>query len=219
MMTKSKGLAIMSTVLNKLLLCFPNLKSAENDQAITLARLILHIKNLAIPFACLLAFVPSASQGQSIKVYDGTTADELAEFAKNQNWVVQSVRRKEGSIRGVTLKIKSKTVVIYLRDCNVNGRCNAGLMEVIGPPMFNVEAFMRGLNSALHGATACCRGYITLRRHLHFRGVTDTYLREVIGTVWVEAVNKFWKTVFDERKRYLEANRHKKTKSTKVPAD
>ena len=50
-------------------------------------------------------------------------------------------------------------------------------------------------NLDARGATGFGPGYVTLQRYLHFSGITDRCLRDVIGTVGPRAAEAFWSEV------------------------
>jgi hypothetical protein len=144
---------------------------------------------LALSAAMLLA-VPAAAEDE--QVYDGMTAEELADFAAGEGW--EADIRLGGGV--VEMRTDGRPVHIELLDCDADGRCKSGVIRDV--TYYFLEPSHSGFwhwNLENRGATGYGPSYVTLQRYLHFVGVTDRYLRDVIGTVWPRAAEAFWAEV------------------------
>jgi hypothetical protein len=81
-------------------------------------------------------------------------------------------------------------------DCDPAKRCMSGVVRDL--TYHFVEPDRHGFwhwNLKTLGATGFGPSYVTLQRYLHFNGVTDQYLRDVIGRIWPKAAQSFWEEV------------------------
>lgn len=129
------------------------------------------------------------------QVHDGMTKHQLAEFAERQGWQPETA----GAGNFVTIRAGDESVHIVMLDCDAGGLCRSGLIR------HQSYYFLRSPGGACNfwhwnydvkGATGFGPDYVTLQRYLHFRGVTDQYLKEVIDA-FVAASPSFWKLVED----------------------
>lgn len=145
---------------------------------------------------CVSAFTAlSAGAQEPPHVYDGITAEELAAFAERQGWTADT--RSAGAVE---IDLGDARAFVELHTCDEAGRCRSGVIRTISYHF--VEPTRHGFwhwNLENHGATGYGPSYVTLERYLHFAGVTDLYLREVIGEVWPKASREFWGMVEELR--------------------
>jgi hypothetical protein len=143
----------------------------------------------------------SPAVAQAPKVYNGITADELMALAAKEGW-----RAMRSSATSLSFELDRQHASITLLNCDKAGRCVSGVMRNI-----SYHFIGRGDRNLWHwnlrteGATGFGPVYVTLQRYLHFRGVTDQYLRDVIGQIWPNAAKSFW----DEVNRISESTRRK----------
>ena len=147
---------------------------------------------------CVALLFVSPVQAKSESVYMGMTAQELTVFAKSEGLQAQVDRSSE---RVVTIQLNEQairieqTIRIEMFDCDEKRRCMSGIIRHRSyynvPPRYGVWHW----NLRTLGATGFGPSYVTLQRYLHFRGVTDEYLREVIGKIWPKAAKSFWAAV------------------------
>ena len=143
--------------------------------------------------AIALMLTPSLAVSAEPHVYDGITARELVAFAEREGW--------SGDARlgwSVELTVEGTRVFIELSDCDDTGRCRTGIIRTASYHFDRSRFGFWHWNLETHGATGYGPGYVTLQRYLHFAGVTDQYLREVIGEIWPRASRDFW-TEVEER--------------------
>jgi hypothetical protein len=149
---------------------------------------------LAPVFAALASlFWPAAALGEDrAQVYDGITKEQLAQFAERQGWKVESSQGPS-----ITFQIGDQRVYILMLDCAAGGSCRSGLIQDM---TYHFIKSPEGACSFWHwnieakGATGFGPSYVTLQRYLHFGGVTDQYLKEVIS-IWLAAAPSFWSLV------------------------
>jgi hypothetical protein len=157
--------------------------------------------------AGLFSCAAGAAQAEAPKIYDGMTQAELVAFAKRQGWEAEPW----AGHRDVLLRVKAAgvaaggPVIVHLTHCDTAGRCRSGLLRSMSYHFIENRDFLTHWNLANLGATGFSERYVTLQRYLHFRGVTDTYLQEVIGEMWAGAAARFWadveKVATQERRR------------------
>lgn len=145
--------------------------------------------------ACLIAaaaLAVSATAATAQQVYQGMTADELTAFAERQGWSAEKMAG--GAV--LDIRVGESSAVIELFDCDEGLRCRAGVIRTISYHFLTPDRYgFWHWNLENHGATGHGPSYVTLERYLHFVGVTDDYLRDVIGRIWPEASQSFWATV------------------------
>ena len=154
-----------------------------------------HMYMLARRAAATIALIlaPSFAASAEPHVYDGITARELVAFAEREGW--------SGDARlgwSVELTVEGTRIFIELSDCDDTGRCRAGIIRTASYHFDRTRFGFWHWNLETHGATGYGPGYVTLQRYLHFAGITDQYLREVIGEIWPRASRDFW-TMVEER--------------------
>ncbi len=158
-----------------------------------------------IPYALAgLMFAVAVSAHADDVIHDGMTAAELAAFGRRQGW---SVDETVSSGSTVVFRIDNTLAHIQLYDCDGERRCGSGVIRDISYHFLRPtpHGFWHW-NLGVNGATGFGPGYVTLQRFISLKGVTNTYLREVIGVVWVKASKSFWKEV-DRMKRAEEKER------------
>lgn len=153
-------------------------------------------------FLCGLVFPAllmsaGGAQAETPRIYDGITQGELIAFAKGQGWEAEPW----SGARAVRLRIHpnaaetSASAILYMTHCDAADRCRAGLLRSMSYYFIKQRDFFWHWNQTHLGATGFSENYVTLQRYLHFRGVTDTYLKEVIGEMWAGASARFWADV------------------------
>lgn len=143
-------------------------------------------------FLSALVFGTLPAHAQTETVHMGFTPAEVVAFAKRSGW---SAAPGTAESRQITIQLDEKnSVLLYLTDCDAQDRCRSGYL---------LDGFFSAGDSARyyewnrhnHGAVAYWRTNVWLKRPLHLRGVTDTYLREVILTAWKPAAESPLRTV------------------------
>lgn len=135
--------------------------------------------------------------GAADNIYSGMTANELAAFAQGEGWQAQ-INRLANPV--VTIRRDGRPIRIEMFDCDENNRCKAGVIRDLTYYFVKPDSYgFWHWNLALQGATGFGPSYVTLQRYLHFNGVTDQYLRDVVGQIWPRAAQSFWREV---EKRY-----------------
>lgn len=74
-------------------------------------------------------------------------------------------------------------------------------------------------NLKRRGATGFGLWYVTLQRYLHFNGVMDRYLKDVIGDIWPTAARSFWEHVkqrYDAEHKGTETQEYRERKDEVV---
>ena len=150
-------------------------------------------RRAAVSIALMLA--PSVAVSAEPRIYDGITAEELVAFAEREGW--------SGEARvgwsAVELTVEGARALIELFDCDDAGRCRAGIIRTTTYHFDRSRFGFWHWNLETHGATGYGPDYVTLQRYLHFAGITDQYLREVIGEIWPRASRDFWTMVQERR--------------------
>ena len=150
----------------------------------------------ALLIFCVLTTHSSNAEARAETVHRGMTPQELIEFAQREGWL--ATRAKLGR-PAVTIQITGKAqATVLLLECDGTGRCMSGVIRRMSYHFLRTNAGHRYLwhwNQKNHGATGFGPNYITLQRHLQFNGVTNTYLREVIGRIWPKASKAFWSEI------------------------
>jgi hypothetical protein len=152
---------------------------------------------------CTVALLNCRELGATETVYSGMTTNGLAEFARNQGW---DAKVEPGEFPVVTIQVEGQSVRVELSDCDQQKRCMSGLIRDL--TYFALKPDRHGFwhwNLKKLGATGFGPSYITLQRYLHFNGVTDRYLRDIIGGIWPAAARSFW----DEVKQRYDAERRR----------
>ncbi len=94
-----------------------------------------------------------------------------------------------------------------MSGCDQDMRCTTGIIQHMTYYALRPDSYgFWHWNLERRGATGFGPSYVTLQRYLHFNGVTDRYLRDIIGTIWPAAASSFW----DEVNRRYEAERQSK---------
>jgi len=138
----------------------------------------------------------SAAQPAPVKIHNGMTGPEFAAFAARQGWTVRGAIARTAKTRALTVVVKKYALRVTLYDCNRAGRCPRAMLQLNAPFRFagtdaTTSRRFTKWNKANRGATLYnIGGYEMARRFIHLRGVTDQYLREVIGEDWVRAVSR-----------------------------
>jgi hypothetical protein len=154
-----------------------------------------------------LALILLQTPAMAEKIYAGITPDELAGFARGEGWKV-SVESRAPPVVVIELEDKPiRPVRIEMSGCDQDMRCTTGIIQhmtyyALRPGPYGFWHW----NLERRGATGFGPSYVTLQRYLHFNGVTDRYLRDIIGTIWPAAASSFW----DEVSRRYEAERQSK---------
>lgn len=147
-----------------------------------------HLLALAMLFITVL---PGHAKVET--VYSGMTADELVAFARNEGWEAE---RSSALSQDVTIRASGQSIRIEMFDCDERKRCMSGILRDL--TYYFLEPDRYGFwhwNLERRGATGFGPSYVTLQRYLHFNGVTDRYLRDVIGKIWPAAAQSFWEEV------------------------
>ena len=141
--------------------------------------------------AALVLAAPAAAE--ATKVHMGVTPGELAAVLSRAGYQPEkpvtpaqrqlAFRRKTGG---------SASLRLTLLDCDAANRCATGYVEAVTYLMVP-DWHARHWNGAHHGAVSYNAMYHSLKRPLHFRGVTDVYLREVLTEVWPRAYEAYWR--------------------------
>ncbi|KAB2941751.1 MAG: hypothetical protein K8F92_11590 [Hyphomicrobium sp.] len=157
-----------------------------------------------VVLALALSFLQTPAWAE--KIYAGITPDELVDFARREGWKA-GVESPAAPVVVIDLEGEPTTrrpIRIELSECDQHKRCMTGLLRDMTYYSLKPEAYgFWHWNLERRGATGFGPSYITLQRYLHFNGVTDRYLRDVIGTIWPKAASSFW----DEVERRSEAER------------
>ena len=159
---------------------------------------------------CALVLAACPEQGRAETVYSGLTVGELAAFAMREGWNAQ-VHRDGPSV--VRIDNATRSIRIEMFDCDRRKRCKSGLIQdqtyyALKPDRYGFWHW----NLERRGATGFGPSYVTLQRYLHFNGVTDSYLRDVIGDIWPKAARSFWEQV---EQRYEAERKGARTGETK----
>jgi len=147
----------------------------------------LSVFGLCLPFS---GAVPAAADDAHI--YNGITLDEFVAFAEGEGW---EVRVESEQMAAVSVRLENASAYILMFDCDEARRCRSGVIQEISYYFVEPTQSFWHWNLGNHGATGYGPNYVTLQRYLHFSGVTDRYLREVIGGIWPEASQAFWTMV------------------------
>ena len=147
---------------------------------------------VATTVLCVAAFAgPAAARADT--VHAGLTPGELADFSRNEGW---SAQVDAGASAVVTIQVKGQSARVEMFDCDQQRRCMSGVIRDL--TYYNLDPDHYGFwhwNLGNPGATGFGPSYITLQRYIHFNGVTDRYLRDILGTIWPGAARSFWDQV------------------------
>lgn len=159
------------------------------------------LRTAAAGGAALAAMVSSLAQEP--KIHMGITAPELAHLLARDGWTGDRPAALERHSLMLRHQNGGRWIFILLHDCDAGHRCRTG--HIRATTYFTVSPqFAWTWNEANKGAVAYGTSYLSLMRPLHFRGVTDLYLREVILEEWPRADAKLWTDAYEhyeERER------------------
>jgi hypothetical protein len=142
----------------------------------------------ALGVVAAFSLAPAAAADTS-KIYMGITPVELAEFLGRAGWVpYRPVTPQDRSLQ--LSRPGGGLLSLVLLDCDAEHRCRAGFLQHASY-MTVAPQHAWHWNHENHGAVAFGQSYYSLKRPLHFRGVTETYLREVILEIWPKADGAF----------------------------
>lgn len=146
---------------------------------------------------CAAALMPLQAEAQAPKVHMGITAPELAAILAADGWTADRPAAPEHRSLMLRHKNGGRWIFVLLHDCAAGDRCRAG--HIRQTTYFTASpSFAWYWNETNTGAVAYGTSYLSLMRPLHFRGVTDLYLREVILEEWPRAEAKFWNDAYKE---------------------
>lgn len=150
---------------------------------------------MARALVALILTVSPLMPARAETIYAGITPDELVDFARREGWKAR-LDSPAAPIVVIDLEGATKPIRIELSDCDEHRRCRTGIIQNMTYYMLKPNAYgFWHWNLEKHGATGFGPAYITLQRYLHFNGVTDRYLRDVIGEIWPKAASSFWNEV------------------------
>jgi hypothetical protein len=139
---------------------------------------------------CLAAALPaSPAAADPAKIYMGVTPVELADFLAGAGWTAD----RPVALQHRWLQMRHPVggaLSIVLLDCDRENRCAAGFLQSV-TYMTVARQYAWHWNHHNQGAVAFGASYYSLKRPLHFRGVTETYLREVILELWPKVQKAF----------------------------
>lgn len=146
---------------------------------------------------CAAVLMPFQAEAQAPKIHMGITAPELAAIMAAEDWTAEPPATAERHSLMLRHKNGGRRIFVLLHDCDAGHRCRAG--HIRQTTYFTASPYFAWYwNEANKGAVAYGTSYLSLMRPLHFRGVTDLYLREVILAEWPRAESKFWSDAYKE---------------------
>ncbi len=147
--------------------------------------------------------IAAAAPAQEPRIHMGVTAPELADILARDGWTGEPPAALERHSLMLRHKDGGRWIFILLHDCDAAHRCRTGHIRTT--TYFTVSPYFAWYwNEENKGAVAYGTSYLSLMRPLHFRGVTDLYLREVILEEWPRADARLWT---DAYKHYEEQER------------
>lgn len=145
----------------------------------------------------LRAASTDARAEEMLKIYRGITPAEIVAFAERQGWTVDT----QAGPFVLRIMVGETAVPLILSDCDTDDRCASGVIRDISKISLSPKnADFWHWNQGTRKATGFGPQYVTLQRHVHFRGVTEEYLKDVVDE-WVKASKDFWPMA---KKRYDE---------------
>jgi len=150
------------------------------------------MKALTLMAAAATLTIAMGTSAEAANVYMGITPIELTQIMGRAGWAPEkpvTLAQREIVFRP---KAGGRSIRLTLLKCDGANRCASGFAQALTYLMVpNWHA--RQWNRQHHGAVSFNAMYHTLKRPLHFRGVTEVYLREVLTEVWPRAYQAYWR--------------------------